>query len=191
MEFIKKDPLIILISGKARSGKDTIGKYLKQEYLNQHKKVVISPYTKYLKQYIQDITGKEVTEQNKPRDLLQQLSTKLIKEKLGNPDFFIHRQIEDIEFYSYFIDVIIIPDVRFPKEIEEIKRKFHNVVSIHVTRKNYISDLTEVQKQDITEIALDNYDQYDYKIENNNDKQFQKDSLAVIQKIKERRNENE
>ena len=33
MNFTKKEPIIILIAGQARSGKGTISKYLEQEYL--------------------------------------------------------------------------------------------------------------------------------------------------------------
>ena len=45
MEFIKKEPLIILIAGTAGSGKSTLCEYLKKEYEKINKKVIISPYT--------------------------------------------------------------------------------------------------------------------------------------------------
>ncbi|MGN1268062.1 MAG: hypothetical protein ACI4U0_00945 [Candidatus Aphodocola sp.] len=191
MEFIKKEPIIILIAGCARSGKSTLAKYLEIQYQNQNKKVVISPYTKYLKKYIEEITGEKINEEKKPRDLLQQISSKLIKGILHKKDFFINRQIEDIEIYSYFMDVVIIPDVRFPEEIEEVKAKFSNVVSIGVIRMNYVSDLTEEQKKDITEISLDRYHDYDFEIENKDGLDLQKKALEIIQKIEERRLEDE
>lgn len=187
MEFIKREPLIILIAGKARSGKGTIAKYLEQIYLEQGKKVVVSPYTKYLKQYIEDITGQKIDDENKPRDLLQQLSSKLIKETFGDNDFFIRRQIEDIKVYSYFMDVIIIPDVRFPREIEKIRDRFLNVFSIGVTRLHWISDLTEEQRKDITETSLDHYHHYDFEINNKEGFDFQKKALEIIHQIEERR----
>ena len=124
MDFIKKQPLIILIAGRAESGKSTMAECLKKEYEKQNKKVIISPYTKYLKNYIENITNKKITEENKPRDLLQRISSEIIKTKLGKKNFFIDRQIEDIEIYSYFAEIIIIPDVRFPDEIDIIKEKF-------------------------------------------------------------------
>lgn len=188
MVWKEKCPLIILIGGKARSGKGTVAAYLKEEYLSQNKMVVISPYTKYLKQYIEEITGIAMDDQNKPRDLLQKISAELIKNRLGKVDFFINRQIEDIEIYSYFMDVIIIPDVRFPREIEMIQKTFSNVFSIGVIRKNYQSDLTEEQKKDITEISLDDYDGYDYKIENIEEEQLYQDTITIMNDIEERRN---
>lgn len=187
MEWNRKDPLIILIAGKARSGKGTIARYLKESLEALDKKVVISPYTKYLKQYIEDITGEVITEDHKPREMLQKLSSELIKKELGKEDFFIQRQIEDLLVYSYFMDVVIIPDVRFPKEIEVVRKYFSNVVSIGVIRKGFISDLTEEQKQDVTEIALDGYKDYDYRIINTNYKKLGEDTLKVSQDIQERR----
>lgn len=191
MELKKSKPLIILIAGRARSGKSTLAKYLQTEYENQNKKVIISPYTKYLKKYIEEITEQEITEENKPRDLLQQISSKIIKGELNDNNFFIRRQIEDIHFYSYFADVILIPDVRFKEEIEKIKESFSNVVSIGVIRSDYISDLTEEQQQDITETSLDNYHNYDYEINNNSKVDLETIAKKIKAQIDERGNINE
>ena len=167
MKFKNKNPYIILIAGKARSGKSTLANII-GNILKIDSKVIYSNYTKYLKQYISNITGNIVTEENKPRELLQKISSELIKKELNKPNFFIDRQIEDIEIYSYFADYIIISDVRFPMEIEVIKDKFPNVISIYVKRDNYESDLTEEQRNDITETALDNYNKFDYIVDNKN-----------------------
>ena len=59
MNFNKKNTLIILIAGKARSGKGEVASYLKDYFLKKEKKVILSPYTKYLKRYIVEVTGKE------------------------------------------------------------------------------------------------------------------------------------
>lgn len=187
MEFKKRTPLIILIAGRARSGKSTLAKYLRTEYQFQNKKVIISPYTKYLKNYIEEITNKKVTETEKPRELLQQISSKVIKGALGKKDFFIKRQIEDIEIYSYFADVILIPDVRFPEEIQSIKEKFIDTISIGVIRENYVSDLTKEQQQDITETALNDYHEYDFEIQNNEQTNLEEIAKKMIQEIKRKK----
>lgn len=191
MNFTKKEPLIILIAGRARSGKSSIAKHLKIEYENQNKKVIISPYTKYLKHYIEEITNEKINDKNKPRDLLQQISSKIIKGELGQTNFFIDRQIEDIKIYSYFADVILIPDVRFPNEIQIIREKFKNVIAIGITRKNYISNLTEEQLNDITETALNNYHDYDFEIENTEKTNLKEIAQKLVFKINESRSENE
>ena len=189
MEFIKKEPLIILVAGTAGSGKSSLCEYLKKEYENINKKVIISPYTKYLKRYIEEITNEKIDESNKPRDLLQQISSKIIKQNLNKSDFFIDRQIEDIEIYSYFMDVILIPDVRFPQEIISIKEKFPNTISIGITRKDYISTLTKLQQQDITETSLNNYHEYDFEIENTKITNLEEVAKELVFKINRRVND--
>ena len=192
MEFEnEKKTLIFCVCGKAGSGKSLVGKYIQEEYIKKNKKVIISPYTKYLKKYIEEITGKKITEKNKPRTLLQKLSSKLIKEKLGYKNLFINRQIEDISIYKYFFDVIIIPDVRFPNEIENLKDKFKNVISICVKRKNYDNGLTKQEKNDITETSLNNYHNFDYILDNQGNKTLKNDIINIIEIIEKRKNKNE
>lgn len=192
MQFIKKDPIIFLVAGRARSGKGTIAKYLENYYQNLNKKVIISPYTKYLKKYIEDITGEKIDENNKPRELLQKISSDLIKKELNKHNFFIDRQLEDLEIYSYFADIIIIPDVRFEKEIEVIKERYSKVISIGVKRPNYQSELTKEQLDDITETSLDNYKEYDYLIINDESlKKLNINLLKILEEIKKEGMSNE
>jgi len=184
MLFTKKEPIIFLIAGRARSGKTTIGKIIEEYYIKQDKKVINSPYTKYLKQYIKEIFNEEITEDKKPRDLLQKISSELIKKELNKPNFFIDRQLEDLEIYAYFTDVIIISDVRFKEEIDVVKEKFKKAISIGVIRPNYKSDLTEEQLNDVTEVSLDNYDKFDYKITNNEqESELHIKVLNILEKI--------
>lgn len=192
MVFKNRNPIIILIAGKARNGKNTVSKILESEFIKEKKEVIISPYTKYLKEYIHNITDWNIEdENNKPRDLLQKLSSELIKEKLGLENIFINRQIEDIKIYSYFKDVIIINDVRFPKEIDTIKNIFTNVVSIQVKRSNYISGLTKEQLQDVTETSLDNYNNFDYIIENDDIESLKEDTINIFKSLQKRGESNE
>lgn len=183
MLYKKRQPIIFLIAGRARSGKSTIGEIIKKYYQSLDKKVIISQYTKYLKLYIENITGEKINDNNKPRDLLQDLSRELIKKELKKEYFFIDRQLEDLEIYSYFADVIIINDVRFKSEIDVVKEKFNKVISIGVIRENYESNLTYKQQKDITETSLDDYNEYDYKIINNKKNNLECEVLNILKKI--------
>lgn len=183
MDFIRKKPKIILIAGKAESGKSSLANNLKKIYSSYNKKVILSSYSKYLKYYIEEILEEKIDEANKPRSMLQELSSKLIKTELGMPNFFIERQIQDINLYSYFADIIIISDVRFPDEITIIKEKFENVISINLVRKDYISSLTEEEIKDITEIALDNYNDYDFVCENIKDVSLELLARELVDRI--------
>lgn len=162
MEFINKNPKIFIISGKAESGKDEIGKVIEKFYAN--KKCKKLSYAYYLKQYVKDISGWDGSENNKPRDLLQSMGIDFLKKEIDE-QFLIRRICEDIKVYSYFYDILIITDARLPEEVEIPKKIFSNIITIRVNRlmKNH---LTESQRRHITEIGLDNYNYFDYVIEN-------------------------
>ena len=166
MEIINKKPTIYLLSGKARNGKDTIAGFLKKFYEADGKKVIYSRAGKYIRYYAIEMTGWDGSEETKPRDLLQELGTEVIRNKLNKKEMFIQRQLDDIEIYSYFYDAIIVPDIRLPREIDSVKEKFDNVVTIEVNRINFDSSLTGNQKKHITETAMDNYKDFDYIVTN-------------------------
>ena len=108
MKIEDKKPIIFLMCGKAKHGKDTFSGYLKDVYEKNGKKVIITQLSKYIKYYAREISGWNLTEEDKPRELLQQLGTGVIREHLNKEDLFINRMIEDIEVFSCFYDVIII-----------------------------------------------------------------------------------
>lgn len=166
MELKNRNTKIYLLAGKARHGKTTSGKILREEAEARGMLVANTLIAKYLKEYATDYFGWDGKEETKPRELLQQLGTDIIRVKLNKPDFFVDRTIEDIEILSYFFDVIIIDDIRFENEINKIKSSFNNVKSIKIERSNFDNGLTEAQKNHSTEIALDNYKDFDYTIYN-------------------------
>lgn len=177
MEFKKKNPRIIILAGKAQSGKNLSANIIKQYYEKKNKKTVIISYAKYLKEYAKDITNWNGRETTKPRELLQQLGVELIKNQIDE-NMLINRIKEDIKVYEYFFDIIIISDARFKEEIENIKNKNTVVIKIEGNENK----LTDEQKKHITETALDDYKEYDYIIEN---KSTKKELKKQIQKMME------
>lgn len=163
MDFVNKNPKIFIISGKAQSGKDLVSDIICNLYKDRKCKKV--SYAYYLKNYVKDITGWDGNEDNKPRDFLQTFGIDFIKNKINN-NLLIRRMFEDIQIYSYFYDVIIITDARLVEEIETIKNMYNNSLSIRIV-SNVDNNLTIEQKSHITEINLDNYNKFDYVIENN------------------------
>lgn len=167
MEEIKnRNPKIYLLSGKARHGKDTTASFLKEFYEKDNKKVIYSRAGKYIKFYVKEMTNWDGSEESKPRELLQTLGTDVIRNKLNKAEMLIERQLDDIEIYSYFYDAIIVPDIRLPREIDSVKEKFDNVITIKINRTNFETDLTGNQKSHITETAMDNYNDFDYILTN-------------------------
>ena len=177
MEFIKKEPMIFLIVGKARHGKDTVSDLIRDYY--KDKKTINDSYAYYMKDYAKRITDWDGSENTKPREFLQQFGTNLVRNKIDE-FFFINRMIEDLKIFSYFFDVVTISDGRLVKEIDTIRENFNNVIVIRVNRPNFDNGLTEEQKNHLTETGLDNYNNYDYIIENDGTIENLKDKIEKI-----------
>lgn len=178
MELRKEEALVIVLSGKARSGKDTSLEILKRKYEQIGKKVISLYYASYIKEYAKKISSWDGNDENKPRALLQELGTDIIRNTIDK-NFFINRIIEDIKVYSKFFDIIIIGDARFPEEIDYIKKEFNKVISVHINRKD-MNLLTEEEKKHVTETALDDYKSYDYEINNDGSIEDLKTKLEEI-----------
>lgn len=168
MNFVKKNPKIIILSGKAGSGKNECSLIIKDYYEKLGLKSVVISYAFYLKMYAKEVLGWDGSESTKPRDFLQQVGVELIKDKI-NPNMLIDRVVDDIRVYSYFYDVIVISDARFVDEISIIKDNFSNVFVIHVLGKR--NSLTFEQQNHSTEVGLDGFDCYDFVINNDGSKE--------------------
>lgn len=172
---------LILIGGRARSGKDTFADYLYDELVKEDKKVCKIQISQYIKYYATKYFGWDGSEETKPRDLLQHLGTEIIRNKIDKY-FHINRLVQDIKVLSYYYDYFIVSDVRLPEEIEIPKREFEDVVSIKLKRES--DELNDAQKLHITEVGLDNYDDFDYVIDNSSTLDDLKDeAINLLKKI--------
>ena len=127
--YTYKEPIIFVLSGKAKSGKNLIADKIENYYKN--KRCIQISYAFYLKNYVKNIYDWNGSEEDKPRELLQKIGIDLIKNKIDS-NLLIRRVCEDIKVYSYFYDIIIITDARLKDEIEIPKRLFNNVVTIRI-----------------------------------------------------------
>ena len=159
---------IFMISGKARSGKDTFGDALESVLTSRDYKVCRLSVGIYIKFYAQRYFGWDGKEETKPRELLQMLGTEVIRKQI-DPKFHVNRLIEDIKVLSNFFDVFIISDVREPLEIEEVKKNYGCVTTIKMIRPDFLNELTSEQRKHYTEVAMDNYNDYDYEVINDKD----------------------
>lgn len=177
MEFVDKNPKIIILSGKAQSGKNECADIIKEYYEKIGLKTVVISYASYLKMYAKEVLGWDGNESTKPRDFLQQVGVELIKNKI-NPNMLIDRVIDDIRVYSYFFDIIVISDARFVDEISVIKDNFSNVSVIHVLGKS--NDLTFEQQSHSTETGLDGYNDYDFIVNNDGSKEELRNKIFYL-----------
>ena len=176
MKFINRNPIIYVLSGKAGSGKSFVATRMKNFLSSRGLKCIDIAYASYLKNYIKNITGWDGNEDTKPREFLQQLGVELIKNRI-NSTMLIDRVVDDILVYSYFFDVIIISDARFVEEIETIRNKFSNVVVIKVIGSP--NNLSDSERAHVTETALDNYNNYNFVINNYGDN-LDRDFMEVL-----------
>ncbi len=182
MEFKFREPIIFLLYGKARSGKTTIAEIIKEYYSNCNKKIIITELSKYLKQYAKEYLNWDGNDETKPREFLQFIGTEVIRTNI-DPLFLTNRLCQDIQVYSYLYDCIVVGDVRMPDELEIPKQRFKKVYSIKVVRPGIESELTKQQQQHKTEVALDNYDKFDYIIENTTLEKLKEDTINIIKEV--------
>lgn len=175
---------IILIGGKSRVGKDTLADYMISYLQENDKKTAKTGISKYLKRYAIDYFGWNGKEKTKPRTLLQKLGTDVIRKEMGKETFFIDRTMEDIEILSRFFDYLVISDIRYPLEFDTIKKKYRDDVYKIMVTSNRLNNLNNKEKKHLTEVALDNYKDYDYLVTNNETKKdLKKKALEIVKEL--------
>ena len=171
---------IYIIGGKAKSGKNTFGTYLREELKKYGYKPCVMHLTAPLYSYAENYFAWDHQKDEKPREFLQKMGIEIIKNKLHKNTFLLDRLIEDINILSNFFDVFIITDARLKIEFETIKNNYQNTTSIKLNRNNYNDYLTEEQKNHITETEIDTYNNFDYIINNTSLKDLEKEAKKII-----------
>ena len=85
--------------------------------------------------------------------------------------------IDDINIYKKYVNNVIISDARLPEEIDEIAIHFDNVYSIYVDNQFRESKLSITEQTHNTEIALEDYQDFDITIANDSDLNSLKDKV--------------
>ena len=157
---------LVCISGKAQHGKDTTAQIFAEKFTQSGKKVLVTHYADLLKWMCKNYFNWNGEKDDFGRSLLQRVGTDVIRKQI--PNFWVDWLIQLLKLFPNEWDVVIIPDCRFPNEINDLKDAFAESVavsSIRVNRVNFESTLSEEQKQHISETALDEF-KFDYIIEN-------------------------
>lgn len=162
--------MIIGILGKKRNGKDTCADYLVDKY-NFEKIAIATPLKEIIKimfDYDDDVLNtdlKEVVDEKwnvTPRKLLQYIGTDLIRKDLGK---YINKSTNNIWIDLCITKInksnknFVISDVRCQNEVDAIRNNGGIVIKI-------IRD-TNLDDNHVSEIGVDNIDNYDYLIDNN------------------------
>ncbi|WP_300384200.1 hypothetical protein [Clostridium sp.] len=167
----------ITISGSAGHGKDTFANNLKKHLEISNHKVCIFHYADYIKMIAKEIYEWDGNKDFKGRSILQKLGDNIrSKDKM----IIVNELVKVLEIVENDFDIALIPDSRFPIEIDAIKDKWETIC-VHINRINYMNNLTDEQKKHITETSLDTYT-YDisYDIEENIFNDYSKELLNKL-----------
>lgn len=155
---------VILISGKAQHGKDTTASFIKYKLLSDGYRAVIIHYADLLKHICRDYFDWNGKKDKAGRRLLQYIGTDIVRKK--NPSMWVDHVVTILKYFYDNWDYVIIPDCRFPNEIDTIKNMGFNSIHLRVIRPNFKSPLSEEQQKHPSETALDDCCPPDYFVPN-------------------------
>lgn len=168
--------MIIALSGKKGSGKDTVAdmivNIMEEKYRNKYRSVFKKSYAYKLKQIVAILTDTTI-EQNLTTEG-KNTYISIFEKTLGQLQQIVgtecFRNVLDTDIwvkallYTYTPgDVWLITDCRFPNEVESVKNL--DGLCIRINRNLCCTDSRDLNHP--SEIALDNYTNFDYIIDNN------------------------
>ena len=166
---------IIIFSGKQYSGKDTAAKIM-LEQLTNYRRCAMGDIIKLTYGKEKGLTYEEI-EANKA-----QYRADLIA--LGNwgraqdPDYWLKKILEQN-------GNIIVTDVRVPHEYEIFKNAGAIAIRVEASRETRLSRGELVGEDDITEVGLDNIENWDYIVDNNSTyENLHNQVMQIIEQLK-------
>ena len=177
----------IIISGKAGNGKDMTAQFMKEALEKHGKRVLVIHYGDAVKWVLRDYFNWDGKKDEVGRTLLQRVGTDIVRAK--HPNFWtaiVVGLLQSFEPYSDF-DIALVPDARFPNEVDIALQELQNCVAVRVERRNadgteWINPtLTEEQRKHPSETSLDCY-AFDYVIHNDEGLDTLRESAETILK---------
>lgn len=152
---------IIAISGHAQNGKDTAANMLydiiRDDYIKENNetadRVLVTHYADLVKYVCKTFFAWDGLKDARGRTLLQYVGTDVVRSE--EPEFWVNFIIKMLKFFGKHWDWVIIPDTRFPNEIQALRDNGFDVVHMRIERPGHDSGLTEEQKKHPSETALD------------------------------------
>lgn len=145
---------VVCISGKAGHGKDTFAKFLKAAMENKNKRVLITHYGDLIKYVCEKFFEWDGMKDEKGRTLLQQIGTERIRFK--KPNFWVAFIADILELFQDEWDFVLIPDARFPNEVNYLKERGFDVMHVHIERPG-CNILTDKQQKHLSETSMDGF----------------------------------
>lgn len=144
---------VVCISGKAQHGKDTTAGMMKTALESMGHTVLIAHYGDLVKYVCRTFFGWNGEKDAYGRSLLQKVGTDIVREQ--RPNYWVDFVKDMLSMFPNEWDFVLIPDSRFPNEIDGLKQAGFNVTHLRVRRENFESPLTTEQQNHPSETALD------------------------------------
>ena len=120
--------------------------------------VLITHYADLLKYICKNYLGWNGEKDEAGREMLQHIGTDIVRKQ--NPDFWANFMADILTFFKDYWKVVVVPDVRFPNEIDKLKLRGSlggfSITHMHINRPNFVNALTEKQRQHKSENAMNN-----------------------------------
>ena len=179
---------VLLISGKAGHGKDTFAQMLQNEFEAQNKRVLTIHFADLVKFYATKYAGWNGEKNIEGRALLQKIGNDTFRAIEPNYWSYITAICAKVMLQYFDYDIILIPDNRYPNEIDIVKEYNDSVKTIRIERYDDNDrlwnnpNLTNEQKQNEGEIALDGY-VFDYLIYNHNLDELHESAQELVKEL--------
>lgn len=144
---------VILVSGKAQNGKDTVASMLRDKLTADNHRVLTTHYADLLKYICRNYFGWDGNKDEKGRQMLQYVGTDVIRKQ--NPTLWVDFVAMMLKYFHENWDYVIIPDCRFPNEVTTMVENGFDTIHLRVVRPSFKSPLTEEQQKHPSETALD------------------------------------
>ena len=144
---------VILVSGKAQNGKDTVASMLRDKLTADNHRVLTTHYADLLKYICRNYFGWDGNKDEKGRQMLQYVGTDVIRKQ--NPTLWVDFVAMMLKYFHENWDYVIIPDCRFPNEVTTMVENGFDTIHLRVVRPGFESPLTEEQQKHPSETALD------------------------------------
>lgn len=157
---------LIVISGHAQHGKDTVGQIMKTKLTRDGHSVLITHYADLLKFICQSYFGWDGEKNEYGRSLMQHVGTDIVRKQDKN--FWVDFIAKVLTWFHSDWEYVIISDCRFGNEIYRLVELGFDVTHIRVNRADAPQTLTAEQANHPSETELDDVSP-DYLIQNQGD----------------------
>jgi hypothetical protein len=158
IENHQRKTIVIPVSAQttgAQSGKDTFAGIFEEQMSKLKKKVWVTHLADPLKLMAKNIYKWDGNKDEYGRGLLQYLGTDKVRKM--RPDYWVEHILGQLDLIDGDIDYVVIPDARFPNEIDAFKKAGYKTINVDIQRPGYDNGLTEEQRNHPSETALRGY----------------------------------